>query len=86
MAWEAVISAAKKDTNSVKAIMVDVRYYEKNVPDETLHQKRFLFPEATANGEMRQQIIEEGQRAKKTFDRAAALAAQYPEGTKIAIP
>jgi hypothetical protein len=86
MAWEARLSAARKDATSLARISIDAVYYDTAAPDIVLHQKAFAFPTATANQEMRQAVIEEGQRAKKTFDRAVVLASAFPDGTTIAIP
>lgn len=86
MPWEARLVVIKKDTLNLQTVTVDVVYYDTNAPAVTLHTKRFEFPVNATNAQMRQEVVEEGQRARATFDRSKELIAAFPEGTTISIP
>lgn len=81
MAWKAKMTGPVQPAGT--NLGLSVVYYDDQQPTEILHAQSFTFPVSWTSTDMADAIRAEGQAARASAARAAALNAQFPVATTV---
>lgn len=98
--WKAFLVDPTHKDHDAATLVALIQYYDADdpanagvgpgpplvIPVVVLHARMFVFPSGTTRQQIQAAIVLEGQMARDTTNQAAAINAQFPAGSTLAIP